>query len=151
MGNVISPISILGTGMRVGWGLYLNNITNWKSKVDIKNWRVRIFGKQMQLFSDKLWGLQSRYGLGMNGSTRPIKSKSSRWGWCLFLRLNSPPNRKVWLQNIRESFIRCLLNNKNISTSRGTRYYEFYKTQSLKKIRKNNEIESDYRIRPEGK
>jgi len=78
----IKPIGGLGTGMRVGWGLYFKNTHDYRS---------RIFNKAVNIINAKSWGLQDRYGTGMNGSKRPIKSKSSRWGWGLFRRLNSPP------------------------------------------------------------
>jgi len=91
----------------------------------------------------RVWTHKTRFGLGMFGrvvaaSTVQILTKK-------YINSITAPPRKSWLKKIRESFIRCLLNNINISTSRGTRYYEFYKAQSLKKLRKQqNEIESDY-------
>ena len=73
------PIGGLGTGMRVGWGLYFKNTHDYRN---------RIFSKAINTINSKSWGLQNRYGLGMKWSNR-IRT---RVGWGLHCnRLNSPP------------------------------------------------------------
>lgn len=141
MGNVITPIGGLGTGMRVGWGLYFKNEYDYKNKVF-----DRLF---INVIGVNFLGLD-RDGKDMNGrhsagTTRTIRNN-------IYINpVTAPPSRKIWLQNIRESYMRmCLFMNKIKSTNRGRIKFKFYKTESLKKIRKNNEIESDYRIRPKG-
>ena len=98
----IKPIGGLGTGQRVGWGLYIKSI----------DWRDRIFGRLKQVITKKTWGLQSRYGLGMKWSHRP----RPKWGWNLSRRLNSPPkfNKKINEFNCYREF-----------------YFKWYKYQSL--------------------
>ncbi len=77
-----SPIGGLGTSQRTGWGLYFKNTHDYRNK---------IFNNVVCIINAKSWGLQDRYGAGMNGSQRPSKGKNSRWGWGLFKRQNSPP------------------------------------------------------------
>ena len=76
----------------------------------------------------------------MKWSNRP----RNKWGWGLNTRLNSPP-RKFWLQSIKMRFIKDVSSVIDLGTSIAVRQFKFYKTQSLLKLRKNqNEIESDY-------
>ena len=60
-----SPIGGLGISQRTGWGLY------FKNEYDYRN---RIFSRIVKDIYGNKWGLQDRYGLGMN--SRPVCSNT---------------------------------------------------------------------------
>ena len=83
------------------------------------------------------WAVKVVYGRGMNPSLRPSKGKNSKWGWGLFRRQNSPPKilnfcSMIFLWRFVGKEGRTL---RTTTTNKNIRYSQFYKNQSLKKIR----------------
>ena len=90
-----------------------------KMSLSVLDWRTRIFGDQMKKVSDKFWGLQSRNGKGMKWSIRPRR----RVGWGICKRLNAPPIKYSFLNNVGY-----------METSNSSKWFKFYTLNIIKTL-----------------
>jgi len=140
-GKCMKGRHLSGTTKTIRNRIYINPVTAPPVTVWL-DWRTRIFGEQMKKVSDKFWGLQDRNGKGIRWTIRPRK----RVGWGICKRLNAPPKKELvdligywgWQLKHCDKVI-----NVN-STDAADRYSVFNKMRSLEKLRKKNEIESNY-------